>query len=231
MKPTVLLFDIDGTLVTTGGVGRRALDKAFDTLHGRADACLFALDGMTDGMIVRLGLAEIGVAVSDAAVHTVLQLYLKNLAHEVARAAPETYRLHLGMREAVETALATSGFAVGLGTGNLHEGARLKLERLHFFHPFRFGGFGSDHDNRTVLIGVGARRGAEALGIPPSECRVVVIGDTPRDVLAAQENGAESVGVATGRFSAAKLRESGATHAFENLSAPGALEAVLGVRS
>jgi phosphoglycolate phosphatase-like HAD superfamily hydrolase len=229
MKPTVLLFDVDGTLITTGGVGRRAIEKTFEKLFSRADACtLFRFDGMTDRAIVRQGLAAIGEACTDKAIDAVLAVYLDVLAAEVTAADLARYRVHPGMERAIDGAHEL-GMAVGLGTGNVKDGARLKLERVNLFARFNFGGFGCDHEQRVELIRCGAQRGADALGAPLSACRVVVIGDTPKDVAAAQGIGAESVGVGTGSFSPQQLKESGATHAFEHLDAPGAIEAVLGV--
>jgi phosphoglycolate phosphatase len=229
MKPTVLLFDIDGTLVTTGGVGRRALELAFERAHGRRDACSgFRFDGMTDRAIVRGGLLALGVSPTPAAIDAVLAAYLGVLAEEVAAAPAETYRIHAGVSDVLDAAAARSQFAVGLGTGNVREGARIKLERVGLFARFGFGGFGCDDENRTALLRRGAERGAAALGVPLSAARVVVIGDTPKDVAAAHGIGAEAVGVGTGSFSAAQLLAVGANGAFASLAVPGALEAVLG---
>jgi phosphoglycolate phosphatase len=227
MRPTVLLFDIDGTLITTGGVGRKALEVAFEKRYGRRDACSFPLDGMTDKLIVRLGLEAIGVAVTPDEVDALLALYVEILQIEVAAADSATYRLHAGMKGAVEAG-RDAGHAVGLGTGNLREGARLKLERVDIYRYFPFGGFGCDAEARPDVIRRGAERGAEILGLPLAECRVVVIGDTPKDVAAAQAIGAESIGVGTGSYTPEALLACGATHAFGDLSAPGALEALLG---
>jgi len=227
-RPTVLLFDIDGTLVTTGGVGRRAVDRAFERAHGRADACSgIRFDGMTDRSITRLGLTAIGVAATDQAIAHLLDIYLGELQAELRLASPEVYRVHVGVPEALAGASAR-GMALGLGTGNLQEGARLKLEHVGLYHHFGFGGFGSDHEQRVDLIRVGAARGAQQLGLPVSDCRVVVIGDTPKDVDAARGIGAESIGVGTASFSAQQLLEHGATYAFDDLLAPGALAALLG---
>ncbi len=227
-RPTVLLFDIDGTLVTTGGVGRLALERAFEIHHGRADACAFRLDGMTDRAIVRTALRALGAADSDAAIDAVLAVYLEVLADAVARADDQSYRLHAGMLAALDASRKEERIAVGLGTGNVREGARLKLERVGVFDRFAFGGFGSDHEDRTELIRCGALRGAARLGVPLEACRVVVIGDTPKDVAAAKGIGAESIGVGTGHFSPDDLIACGATHAFADLSATGALDALLG---
>jgi phosphoglycolate phosphatase len=227
-RPTVLLFDIDGTLVTTGGVGRRAVERAFQRAHGRADACsLIRFDGMTDRSITRLGLEAIGVNATDVAIEALLDIYLGELQAELLLSTPETYRVHVGVPEALAAASAR-GMLLGLGTGNLERGARLKLEHVGLYHHFDFGGFGSDHELRVELIRTGAERGAQRLGLPVSACRVVVIGDTPKDIDAARGIGAESIGVGTASFSAEQLREHGATHAFDDLRAPGALEALLG---
>lgn len=227
-RPTVLLFDIDGTLVTTGGVGRRAVERAFQRQHGRRDACeRIRFDGMTDRLIARLGLEAIGAPTSDAAIEELLAVYLVELEAELSLSTPEQYRVHVGVAE-VLAAARERGMALGLGTGNIQDGARLKLEHVGLHHHFGFGGFGSDHELRVELIRVGAERGAQQLGFPLRECRVVVIGDTPKDIDAARGIGAESIGVGTASFSAKQLLEHGASHAFDDLQAPGALAALLG---
>jgi len=229
VRPTVLLFDVDGTLVTTGGVGRRALEVAFERSFQRRDACRsFRLDGMTDRAIVRTGLIAIGLEPTEEHIDRVLAGYLEALAEEVAAAPAATYRVHAGVLGVLEAAAAREATAIGLGTGNIREGARIKLERVGIYHHFAFGGFGCDAEDRPALIRRGAERGAARLGMPLEECRVVIIGDTPKDVAAAQALGADSVGVGTASFTPAQLRAAGATHAFADLAAPGAREAVLG---
>jgi phosphoglycolate phosphatase-like HAD superfamily hydrolase len=227
VRPTVLLFDIDGTLVTTGGAGRRAIERAFEAFHGRAGACLhFPFDGMTDRAIVRQGLTQLGLEPTEARIDEVLVRYVPILEEEVARVEASRYRVHAGMEEAVLAALS-AGLAVGLGTGNVREGARVKLERVGLYQYFSFGGFGDEHELRPVLLRRGAERGAHRLGVTLGEARVVVIGDTPKDVAAAQAIGAQSIGVATGNWSVKQLLEAGATWAFETLATPGALDVVL----
>ena len=227
MRPTVLLFDIDGTLVTTGGVGRRALERAFEQRYGRRDACQFRFDGMTDRAIFRGGLDAIGEKADAATIDALIDLYLSLLVDEVERAPAERYRLHPGMHRAVELASARAECAVGLGTGNVKPGAKIKLDRVGIYERFRFGGFGCDHEDRVELIRTGAQRGAAQLGVPLPECRVVVIGDTPKDVAAAKGIGAECVGVGTGSFTPAQLIESGADAAFADLEADGAIAYLL----
>jgi phosphoglycolate phosphatase len=227
-RPTVLLFDIDGTLVTTGGVGRRALERAFARRHARADACaLIRFDGMTDRSIARLGMQAIDVIATEGDIDALLEVYIEELRGEIRTASSDNYRVHAGIHDALRAA-GERGAALGLGTGNVVEGARLKLEHVGLYHHFSFGGFGSDHELRVELIRRGAERGAESLGQPLSACRVVVIGDTPKDIDAARGIGAESIGVGTGGFTAAELRAHGATYAFDDLTAPSALRALLG---
>jgi len=225
-RPTVLLFDIDGTLITSGGAGRRAMERAFEERYGKREACRFRFDGMTDLQIARQTLVALGVPPTREAMAESIVLYLRFLGEEIARTDDTRYRLHAGITEALAAARA-HGCGIGLGTGNVHEGARLKLERVGVFGEFAFGGFGSDAEDRTELLRHGAERGARHLGASLDACRVVVIGDTPKDVAAAQGIGAECIAVGTGSFTLAELRASGATHAFASLSEPGALAALL----
>lgn len=228
MRPTILLFDVDGTLITTGGVGRRAMEGAFGERYGESRASTsFPFDGMTDRLIARRGLTLLGVDPTDAAIDDLLAAYVRLLEVEVARADDAKYRLHAGIAEAL-TVAHEHGMGVGLGTGNTREGARIKLSRVGIYEKFAFGGFGSDSEDRAVLIRRGAERGAEHLGVPFADCRVVVIGDTPKDVDAARAVGAESLGVGTGGFPTHELESHGATHAFDSLASPGALDAMLG---
>jgi phosphoglycolate phosphatase len=228
MIPTVLLFDIDGTLVTTGGVGRRALERAFGAIYGHSEALdNVSLDGMTDRAITRAGLRAISVEPTDETIDDFLSRYVAYLELEVNTVDDSKFRIHRGMVQAIEAGLAR-GMAVGLGTGNIREGARVKLERVGLYQRFSFGGFGDDHELRAELIRAGTERGVRQLGVERAAARIVVIGDTPKDVAAAQAVGAECVAVATGVWTVEKLLERGATAAFEDLSAPGARAAVLG---
>lgn len=226
MSPTVLLFDIDGTLLSTGGAGRRAIERAFERRCGRRDACAhFSFAGMTDRAIARAGLVAVGEPASEAAIDALLESYLELLAEEVAGA--KSYFLHRGIEAALAAVAGRAECAVGLGTGNIEEGARLKLSRVGIHDRFRFGGFGSDHEDRAELLRIGARRGAAELAVPVEKCRVVVIGDTPRDIAAARAIGAESIAVATGPFTADELAPHHPTRLFPDLSAPDALAALL----
>jgi phosphoglycolate phosphatase len=228
VRATIVLFDIDGTLVSCGGAGRRAMERAFADAGATASAGALEFDfgGMTDGSIARRGLARAGLASDDAAVARLLERYLVHLEDEVPRSP--SYKVLPGViamldRLVASIASAAGGrgggarLAIGLGTGNVERGARVKLSRGALHDRFRFGGFGSDHEERAPLLRVGAERGAAELGLARQECRVVVIGDTPRDVEAALAIGAECLGVGTGRHTAEALIACGAHAAVADL--------------
>jgi len=228
VKPTVLLFDVDGTLVTTCGAGRRAIERAFELRHGTKEVVNFSFGGMTDKAIVRDALLALGRSSAPQAelereMDDMLRFYLEVLVEEVARTP---IRIHEGMVRALDMADARPEVALGLGTGNIRKGAEIKLGCVGIFHRFSFGGFGDDSIDRPSLLMAGARRGAAKLGLPIEDCRIVVIGDTPRDVAGAKAIGAESIAVATGMHDIAELKQCDPTAAFANLADPRA-DAVL----
>lgn len=227
----VLLFDIDGTLVLTGGAGRRAMMRAFARLHGRDDVfegMTFA--GMTDRAIVRHGLRRVGPELEqmddrelEPKIDQALDEYVALLDGELEHGAG--YRVLPGVTALLESLNHTPNVAVGLGTGNIKRGAYAKLARGGLDRAFAFGGFGCDAEDRAELLEAGARRGRERLGV--RECRVIIIGDTPKDVEAALAIGATCVAVETGSYTADTLRELGAHRVFKTLEAPGVREALV----
>jgi phosphoglycolate phosphatase-like HAD superfamily hydrolase len=230
--PLILLFDIDGTLVTTDGVGRRAIERAFEQRHGRRDVVSFSYAGMTDKAIVRDGLLAMNRRFTtdqdlQAEIDATLAFYLKVLEEE-AEAGHGSIRVHPGILGALDAAEARSDVALGLGTGNLQAGARIKLGHAGIYHRFRFGGFADDSIDRTEILAAGARRGAEQLGLPLAACRVVVIGDTPKDIAAAKGIGADCVAVATGMHTVAELEDCTPTLACKNLEDPRAHAVLFG---
>jgi phosphoglycolate phosphatase-like HAD superfamily hydrolase len=220
LRPTVVLFDVDGTLLSAGGAGRRALERAF-AAHCGTSTPLHDLrfNGMTDPGIVRAGLEQLGRPVEPRLVAAILEDYVGLLGDELARTAGFT--VHAGVTSILDQLAGQSQVAVGLGTGNLRDGARLKLERAGLEAYFPFGGFGSDHEDRAELLRIGAARGVAWLGKPRELCRIVVVGDTPLDIAAAAAVDAASLGVATGGCTTDALRAAGATWAVEDLTAPG----------
>lgn len=226
MRPTVLLFDIDGTLITTGGAARAALELAIAEILGVDEfSAAFSFGGMTDRAIMRRSLEQGGAAVDEPAIDAAITHYLSRLDHALG-AAPR-YQVHPGVRPILDAVTDRPGYAVGLGTGNVERGARIKLDRVGLNPYFDFGGFGCDAESRPALIRRGAERGAERVGAAVEDCRVVVIGDTTRDVHAAHENGFECVAVATGGDTAEVLRATATDWFFDTLADPGADAAVI----
>lgn len=219
---TVLLFDVDGTLVRTGGAGSRALRRAFLDVHGDADAVARVdVRGNTDGSIVKEALRALGEPPSEAAVERVLARYLEALEEEVA--SSPGYEVLPGVDACLRALHGLPGFAVGLGTGNVARGARVKLARGGLDRYFGFGGYGCDSEHRPTLVRRGADRGIAALAPLSAAPRVVVIGDTPRDVHAARENGFDVLAVATGGHPLDELHETGADRVVASLEDASAL--------
>ena len=225
-QPTIYLFDIDGTLVSTGGAGTRAMGGAFAAIHGRRDACdSFSLGGMTDRAIIRKALQGIGATDDEPMIDTVLEAYLARLKIEMQ--AAQDARVLVGVPGALDLVAQRPDSAIGLGTGNTRQGAEIKLG-AGLYDRFAFGGFGCDHEDRGALLAAGARRGAAQLARRLEDCRVLVIGDTPRDVLAARAIGAQCLAVATGPFAIDVLRTTDADWVVPNLMDPLALSVLHG---
>lgn len=220
-SPTVFLFDIDGTLVDARGAGRRAMEGAFEVCcPGKRDAmAAVKFAGMTDPGIARAALRNAGVPDDHAAVQSVIAEYLKRL--EAALREGEPARILEGAVRAVNEAHGHPCAAVGLGTGNHVEGARIKLAPVGLWERFSFGGFGSDAEDRAQMLAIGRDRGLAELG--ERDARVLVIGDTPRDVAAAHAIGARCLAVTTGPHDARTLTEAGADLVVDRLDTPAAL--------
>lgn len=214
-----MLFDIDGTLIRGAGAGRRALEEVFEARYGRPDVLArVVFHGATDRAILRQALADLDDAEpsgaltdasTDALIDAVIAHYVEVLPRWIARSG---YVAHGGVEALLErlAASASRELALGLGTGNVEAAARLKLEPAGLNRYFDFGGFGSDAEDRAELLEIGARRGASRLALSRQRCRVVVVGDTVRDVTAAHAIGASCVAVATGGSSAEQLGAAGA---------------------
>jgi phosphoglycolate phosphatase len=213
---TIFLFDIDGTLVTTDGAGRRAITRALATLNIAGDAVDFSFAGMTDPYI--FGQAFARADRPELAWETLLECYLNFMKEELAVAV--NYRVHTGVEVLLKRLSTLTDIAMGLGTGNVERGARIKLERGQLNQYFSFGGYGCDSGNRGELLRAGALRGAKELGRPLDQCRVWVIGDTPRDVAAAKTIGAQCVAVATGGATHDELKDAAPELVCDDLTEP-----------
>jgi len=215
----LVLFDIDGTLLTAAGSGRRAIHAALREVFGSTGPDDYWFDGKTDRQIVRDLMRADGHAdaVIDARMDVVLARYLACLHHEL-RDPARPPRLHPGVSDLLDALGTRADIVVGLLTGNVEMGARAKLAAAGL-DPLRFvvGAFGSDHESRPELPAVAQQRARERLGVEISGSAVVVIGDTPADIACGQGIGARAIGVATGRYSAGELRACGASAVFDDL--------------
>ncbi len=212
----LILFDIDGTLIMTGGAGLKALERAWQDLHGHPRAGDgVTLHGMTDPSIVADMFAlRFGRAPTAEEIEDVLERYLVHLVAEVG--ATNEYRVLPGVERAI-AACEARGATIGLATGNVKRGAEIKLRRGDLWRRFGFGGFGCDHADRARLVGRAIERGHAAGGRAFAPGEIWVIGDTARDVAAAHGCGVPCIGVATGPATTDALRGAGADVVFQTL--------------
>jgi phosphoglycolate phosphatase-like HAD superfamily hydrolase len=218
VRVTVVLFDIDGTLLRAGGAGRRAVEIAVADVVGRpGQVSLESMEfaGRTDPWIIREALSIVGVAASDALVLEVLERYIAVLPGELERS--DAFEVLPGVSPLLADLTPRDDVVMGLGTGNAERAAYAKLSRGGLDSYFSFGGFGSDHIDRSELLRIGLERGRRLAG--RNDVRPVVIGDTPRDVAAAKAIGADCVAVATGGYEEDVLRAAGATTVVPDLLA------------
>lgn len=220
----LLLFDIDGTLLLSGGAGGRAMTRAFAETFGHPEAFAgVSMAGRTDGFLLDTALARTGMTASEAARDRFRTLYLTHLAHELEQ--PGTGR-H-GLLPGVDTLLAELGrrpeVHLALVTGNYRDGARLKLARVGLWDRFPWGAFADDAVDRNALVPVALAR-ATAHGVPAMPPhQITVIGDTRFDVECARAGGVRAVGVATGGASRGDLEASGADLVLDDLTDVGRL--------
>src|SRR3954462_1569577 len=218
-KPQAVLFDIDGTLIATGGAGARSWRYAFQELHGiPADIGKFTDAGMTDPTVARLTFkAAVGHDPSPTELATVMAAYLDRLPFEVEHS--EKYRVLDGAQELLPP-LGRDGILLGVPSGAVEAAAHIKLSRAGFNRYFPFGGYGSDSGDRTELTKCALARGERLLGEKLDPKRVLVVGDTPKDLDAAHGAGCVAVGVATGHYSREQLDEAGADVVLASLRDP-----------
>ena len=211
----VILFDIDGTLILTGGAGLDALTRAFHDLHGieRASEGV-EFHGRTDPLILdSIAERHLGRALLPAELDAILERYLVHLG-DTLESRP--YRVLPGARAIVD-ALAASGALLGLATGNVEPAAWEKLRRGDLDRYFSFGGFGSDSRDRAELTRLAVERGRERAG---GACEMLLVGDTIHDVRCAQAVGVPILAVATGNASVEALQAAGADWAVPSLEDP-----------
>jgi phosphoglycolate phosphatase-like HAD superfamily hydrolase len=214
-KPIVVLFDVDETLVHTGGSGARSWSVAFDTLYGiPADIGQHSSAGETDPQVARATFK--GVLGRDPTVDELAQIYahyLLNLADDILTS--ERYRVLPGAVQTLER-LGQAGVILGLVSGAMEGAARTKLVPANLNRFFLFGGYGTDSPDRAELTTIAINKAIllhDALTLD----QVYVVGDTPHDIDATKSAGAVSVGVASGHYSVEELQQAGGDHVMASL--------------
>ena len=213
-KPVVVLFDVDETLIHSGGAGARSWRAAFEKLYGiPADIGEHTSAGETDPQVARETFtAVLGRAPSDDELGRLYFRYLQHLSDDIVS---DQYRVLPG---AVETlrALGDAGVLLGIVSGAMEGAARTKLFPADLNRFFIFGAYGSDSPDRAELTGIAIEKATRLHGrLTPAQ--VAVVGDTPRDIEAASAAGAISVGVASGNFSVDQLTAAGGDHVLVSL--------------
>jgi phosphoglycolate phosphatase-like HAD superfamily hydrolase len=225
----LLLFDIDGTLVLTGGAGARAMLRAFTDLFGFSDGLgSISMAGRTDAWIVSQMAAAHGIAVGEAEVRAFHDTYLRYLGEEIVQPGPRKGILP-GVRELLDALASRDDVHLALLTGNYRRGAEIKLGYFDLWRYFSTGAFGDDAHDRNGLLWTAIDNVIAAGGPRARPSETLIIGDTPLDVAVAVAGGARSLGVATGSYDVDTLLESGADAAVPDLSDTAAVMTVLGL--
>jgi len=225
----LVLFDIDGTLITSRGAGRRAMRTALERVFGAAGGIdQYNLGGRTDTRIVHDVMGALGWEPErvNERLDDFFEAYAGGLTSEIGDGR------HVvtlpGVTAVIERLAASRDVVLGLVTGNIEEGARIKLLPTGLWPRFRVGAYGSDHMDRRRLPSLAARRAHALVGYAFAPPEVVVIGDTPHDIDCARAFGATAIAVTTGQYSRAELLADRPDHLFDDLGdVEKVLEAVL----
>ena len=206
----LVLFDIDGTLVLTGGAGKRAMDRAFADAFGIDDAFAdVAMGGRTDRYLIERGLERWGIPITPDALGRFRACYLNHLAETIHEPGQGRKGTMPGVAALLDALDARPDVQTALLTGNYEAGARIKLTHFELWHRFAWGAYGDDHAERDELA-LAAVAAAPRRGIAlAAAADVVVVGDTPFDISCARAAGARVVAVATGGHTLNELQALG----------------------
>ena len=210
-----LLFDIDGTLIDSGGAGVQSLNISFTEMFGKQNAFReISLAGKTDPQILREGMTLHDIAYSE---EIASEFFRRYLCHLEARMPHTRGHIKQGIPEALEALRLEERHIIGLLTGNIEGGAGIKLRNFGLSPYFEVGAYGSDDEDRNKLLPVAVDKLYRARSLIVNYRDCVVIGDTPRDIDCAKAYGAFSIGVATGPYTVEALEKAGADVVFDNL--------------
>jgi len=226
-KTDLLLFDIDGTLITSGGAGEHAINLAIRDQFG-CETGLTGIEiaGRTDSYITRRVLERHGVEPTPERITAFLDHYLGHLAAELPR---REGRLLPGILALLDAIKARPHVALALLTGNLARGAQLKLVHYGVWDYFEFGAYADDSDNRNLLGPVARERARERHGVEFPTERITVLGDTPHDIECGRAIGARTVAIATGNYTLDELAAHRPDLLYADLSDPERVLADLGL--
>lgn len=216
MSKRLLLWDIDATLITSGGGGDKALKQAVHERFGAQDDLRgIEIAGRTDRHIARSILRKYNVEPTDDAVAEFLEIYLRWLRELLPSL---NGRVLPGVKEILDRLKPNPDRVLALLTGNLERGAKLKLERYGLWDYFEFGAFADDHHDRNELGAFARRRAAEKHGHEFEVAHIDVIGDTGHDIGCGKIFGARTIAVATGSWTREQLAEHKPDFLFDDLS-------------
>jgi phosphoglycolate phosphatase-like HAD superfamily hydrolase len=226
-----VLFDIDGTLLSTRGSGKRAMQAALVAHFGTRGADSYRYDGKTDRQIARELMRGEGFsdAEIDARMPAVIEMYLEGLQNELA-AGPQSIRVHPGVRELLDALDRRDDVTMGLLTGNVEHGAKVKLDVAQLGpHRFRVGAYGSDHERRDELPAIARSRASALLRREIRGESVVIVGDTPNDISCGRGICARAIAVATGSYTVDALASHAPAAVFGDFTATeDVVEAIVG---
>ncbi|MBW7894499.1 MAG: haloacid dehalogenase-like hydrolase [Opitutaceae bacterium] len=228
-KRTLILWDIDGTLIVSQGAGVRAMERAFrERFHRECDLGKIDWAGRTDSWITGEVLQKNGLPATPENIQAYLEAYLSVLPQELA--AGSQGQILPGILDLLETLHHHPQVAQGLLTGNMQRGAEFKLTHYQVWHYFEFGAFADDSPRRNDLGPHALRRAGARHGVTFSPENTFIIGDTPHDIECGKVIGAQTIAVATGHHSLAELQSHHPTAAFQDFSNPAALLRTLGLQ-
>jgi len=213
-KKRLLLWDIDGTLISTGAAGNRAIElAAAQQFGGNLEGVEIA--GRTDSGIAHQILTKFGEPITEESMRSLLDLYLELLARELPRSKGQVLP---GVLELLQRFEHRPDTTLGLLTGNLKRGAQLKLGHYQLWHFCAFGAFADDHHDRNQLGAFALERAHAGTGEAFLPAQVDVIGDTGHDIACGKACGARTIAVATGSWSRGRLAEYAPDFLFDDLS-------------
>ncbi len=225
MQKRLLLFDIDGTLITSGGAGENALRLGIMDRFGIDDDLRgIEIAGRTDSGIARQFFAKHSLPDTPGNTTSFFEGYLTHLPRMLSE---KDGRLLPGIVPLLDALTTRDDVILALLTGNLERGAKLKLTHYGVWDYFEFGAYADDHHDRNQLGHFARTRAKERHGVEFPPENIYILGDTPHDITCARAIGAKAVAIATGQFTRAQLAGHAPDFLFDDLGNVDAVVATL----